>query len=81
MILKLILLAGAAYFAFRAIAQWQAQLRGPPRPPDPRDSRDSRDSREPEQKPFELMQRCRGCGAYLPVDSLSRSGRCGRCSD
>lgn len=35
----------------------------------------------PTQQSFEPMQRCQSCGTYLPAHALSRSGRCGRCSD
>jgi hypothetical protein len=70
MIVRLLLFAALAWLVWRIWTQWQQKLRGPQPPPDQAGS-----------ERFELMQRCSQCGAYLPSTALSRSGRCGRCSD
>ncbi len=67
MIVRLLLLAGLGWLVWRFIQQWQAKLQRPPAQDAP--------------PVYELMQRCTDCGAYLPSKALSRSGRCGRCSD
>jgi len=68
MIVRLMLFAALAWLGWRLWNQWQHKLRGP-------------QPTEAGKEPFELMQRCSACGAHLPSTALSRSGRCGRCSD
>ncbi|MDB5972920.1 MAG: hypothetical protein JWQ90_5370 [Hydrocarboniphaga sp.] len=74
--LRLLVLVALAWVAWRFWQQWQQRrgdLRGPQPPPSAQ--------QKPGAEPFELMQRCAQCGTYLPSTALSRSGRCGRCSD
>ncbi|SEQ05276.1 hypothetical protein SAMN04488038_103200 [Solimonas aquatica] len=66
-VLRLLLLALAGYFIWRLYLHGRKPLAGKA-PPE-----------SPEQ--FEAMQRCSRCGTYLPASSLSKSGRCGRCSE
>lgn len=69
---RLLVLLALAWVAWRFWQQWQQQRnRDLGAQPPPR----------PGAEPFELMQRCAQCGTYLPSTALSRSGRCGRCSD
>jgi threonine/homoserine/homoserine lactone efflux protein len=74
---RLLVFAALAWLAWRFWQQWQQKMRGPQPPP-------SQQKAQPKSKGgdnFELMQRCTVCGTYLPSTALSRSGRCGRCSD
>lgn len=64
---RVLLLGLALYLIWRLIGHSRAGLRREP-PGTP-------------EKQFEPMQRCSGCGTYLPASSLSKNGRCGRCSE
>ncbi|WP_043114215.1 hypothetical protein [Solimonas soli] len=61
---RLLLLAAAAYVFWRLL-KISSRAPLPPAQDEPH---------------YEAMARCAGCGTYLPARSLSRSGRCGRCS-
>jgi hypothetical protein len=86
MIFRLVVLAAIGWLVYRAWQQWQQKLRGPGTGPGDDDrgpDRGAGSQRGDSQRnePYELMQRCSVCGTYLPSTTLSRSGRCGRCSE
>ncbi len=68
MLIKILLLAGLVWVGMTAFRQWR-RAQGP--------SAVDR-GRQPR---FEQTARCAQCGAYVPTSTLSRSGRCGKCSD
>jgi hypothetical protein len=66
MILRLLLLAGLIWLAWQLWQQWRRHTAVPPPRP---------------QERFEPMSRCAQCGVYMPTAALSKSGRCGKCSE
>jgi hypothetical protein len=73
MLTRLLILAGLVWLGWTLWKQWSGQRR----PPVGRHRHDPQAGAER----FEPMSRCPQCGTYLPTSTLSRSGRCGRCSD
>ncbi|WP_411886959.1 hypothetical protein [Hydrocarboniphaga effusa] len=74
MLTRLLILAGLAWLGWTLWKQWSGQLRPP-------GGHNHRQDLQADRERFEPMARCPQCGTYLPVSTLSRSGRCGRCSD
>lgn len=68
-VLRLLLLAIVAYAVWRLLG---LSRRAVPPSAAPRSDRETS---------YEPMARCAQCGTHLPASALSRSGRCGRCSD
>lgn len=74
MLTRLLILAGLVWLGWTLWKQWSGQLRRP-------GDRDRQRDPQARSERFEPMGRCPQCGTYLPASTLSRSGRCGRCSD
>lgn len=62
---RLLLLLAIAWLLWRLLRPLLTASRTPPKPVDG----------------YEPMARCERCGTYLPANTLSREGRCGRCQE
>ncbi len=63
LLIRVFFLAAVGWLLYRAYIRWQTG--------------NSRSGTPPE--PLQTVARCAGCGAYLPVQTLSPIGRCGAC--
>ena len=65
LLIRVLLLAAVGWFLYRSYIRWQMQ--------------NQQRGDAPPQERFEPMVRCKGCGTYLPANTLSPAQRCGAC--